>query len=122
LESISAARARQLIAAGAVPVDVREAYEHNAEHIEGDLLHPLSNLPDVIDTGGRPAIFYCRSGMRTRQAAAELAARVSTPSFVLDGGLAAWKRAGQATAGGGKSAIVGADLLRRLLSSLTGKS
>jgi rhodanese-related sulfurtransferase len=121
LTPVAAQRAQQLIAAGAVPVDVREAYEHNAEHIAGDVLHPLSALPSRIDTGGQPAIFYCRSGTRTRQAEAELAARVSVPSYVLDGGIMGWKRAGLATEGGGRGAIVGADLLRRLLSSLTGK-
>lgn len=121
LRSIPVEQACQMIGAGAVLIDVREAYEFNAEHIEGGILYPLSALPHRIETHGRAAIFYCKSGMRTTMAASRLVPLVSTEAFVLQGGIDAWKRAGQATAGGGQNAVVGATLLRRLLSAVSGR-
>jgi rhodanese-related sulfurtransferase len=118
---VGIAEAASLVANGAIFVDVREAYEHNAEHIEGDVLHPLSALPREIDTGGKPAIFYCRSGARTNGAAARLGQLVRGPSYVLQGGLMAWKRAGNPVAGGDPKAVAGAGMLGRLLAALRGK-
>ncbi|MBP6434970.1 MAG: rhodanese family protein, partial [Sphingorhabdus sp.] len=39
-------------------------------------------------------IFTCRTGMRTGGACDRLAARVAGDAFVLDGGMAAWEKAG----------------------------
>ncbi len=39
-------------------------------------------------------IFTCRTGMRTGGACDRLAARVAGEAFVLDGGMAAWEKAG----------------------------
>lgn len=119
-QTVGVVEAAKLIAAGAVAIDVREAYEHNAEHIEGDVLHPLSALPPRIETGGKPAIFYCRTGVRTGRAASQLGAIVSGKAYVLQGGLLAWKQAGHPVAGGDPKAVTGANLLGRLLAALRG--
>lgn len=79
----------------AVLVDVREASEHARERIAGSRLMPLSGFdPKEAPTGdGKRLVLHCRSGVRSAQAAALLAA--SGRSVVqLRGGLQAWKAAG----------------------------
>ena len=65
LPIIDAAKARQLIAEGAVLVDVREADERAREHIPGTQHAPLSTLRSVEAPGAKAVIFHCRSGART---------------------------------------------------------
>jgi rhodanese-related sulfurtransferase len=97
LKTISPARAAELIRAGAVMIDVREADEHARERIPGARHHALSridqNAPIRIDDD--VLIFHCRSGARTKGNAARLAA--VTPqceTYMLEGGLDAWRKAG----------------------------
>ena len=72
LPVIDAAKARQLIAEGAVLVDVREADERAREHIPGTQHAPLSTLRSVEAPGAKAVIFHCRSGARTGANAARL--------------------------------------------------
>lgn len=98
---LSADAAHHLIESGqAVLVDVRAADEHARECIPGALHVPLA-LWQAGDArcgaalAGVPAVvFHCRSGHRTRAAAAALAAGAACDAYLLDGGLDAWKRAG----------------------------
>lgn len=92
LASIGPAEAERLIQAGAILVDVREQDEHARERIPGARHAALSRL-DHIDCGDAPAvIFHCKSGARTKAAAAKLASAVPVRAYVLEGGLEAWKK------------------------------
>jgi rhodanese-related sulfurtransferase len=97
LQTISPARAAELMRAGAVLIDIREADEHARERIPGARHHALTRIDrnDPIHKGDDVLIFHCRSGARTKGNAARLAA--ATPqceSYILEGGLDAWKKAG----------------------------
>ena len=97
LKTISPQRAAELIRSGAVLVDIREADEHAREHIAGARHHALSRIDQTspIRDGDDVVIFHCRSGARTKGNAARLAA--ATPkceTYILEGGLDAWKKAG----------------------------
>jgi rhodanese-related sulfurtransferase len=97
LKTISPARAAELVRGGAVLVDIREADEHARERIPGARHHALSRIDKdtPVRDGDDVVIFHCRSGARTRGNAARLAAAASTcESYMLDGGLEAWKKAG----------------------------
>lgn len=94
LPVIDVAKARQLIAEGAVLVDVREPDERAREHIPGTKHAPLSSLQSVNATGAMAVIFHCRSGARTGAHAARLGEAVGCEAYLLGGGLDAWKRAG----------------------------
>jgi rhodanese-related sulfurtransferase len=97
LQTISPARATELMRAGAVLIDIREADEHARERIPGARHHALTRIDRnyPIHKGDDVLIFHCRSGARTKGNAARLAA--ATPqceSYILEGGLDAWKKAG----------------------------
>jgi rhodanese-related sulfurtransferase len=101
LQSISPERAVKLMRDGAVLVDVREADEHARERISGARHHALSR-PD-FENPARPGdtvlVFHCRSGARTKAHAPRLAsAAAGCETYVLEGGLDAWKKAGLPTA------------------------
>ena len=55
-------------------VDVRQPEEYRASHLPGATLIPLQDLPERIDElpQDRNIVFYCRSGIRSRAAAAVL--------------------------------------------------
>jgi rhodanese-related sulfurtransferase len=92
--TISPADAHRLIDQGASLIDIRSPDEHARERIAGALNVPLDRLsPDC--TPGDLLIFHCRSGMRTGQAAAQLAeAADGRESYIVEGGLNAWGAAG----------------------------
>lgn len=82
---------------GAILVDVREADERAYAHVPGSAHLPLSRLAEaeLAVEAGRPVLFHCQSGARTAQNAAALAERAGAcEAFIVEGGLAAWKRAG----------------------------
>jgi rhodanese-related sulfurtransferase len=97
LKTISPQRAAEFVRSGAVLVDIREADEHAREKIPGAQHHALSRIDGntPIRDGDDVVIFHCRSGARTKSNAAKLAA--ATPkceTYILEGGLDAWKKAG----------------------------
>lgn len=98
LKTISPERAAELIRAGAVLVDIREADEHARERIPGARHHALSRIDR--DHPARPGddvlIFHCRSGARTKGNAPKLAAAApgACETYILEGGIDAWKKAG----------------------------
>jgi rhodanese-related sulfurtransferase len=97
LRSISPARAAELVRKGAVLVDIREADEHAREHIPGARHHALSRIDTTtpVHTGDDVLVFHCRSGARTKTNAAKLAASAGAcTTYVLEGGIEAWKKAG----------------------------
>jgi len=96
LQTITPERAAALMREGAVLVDVREADEHARERIPGARHHALSRLD--AEHPARPGddilIFHCRSGARTQANAPRLAAPGECETYILEGGLDAWKKAG----------------------------
>jgi len=97
LQTISPERAAALVRKGAVLVDIREADEHAREHIPGARHHALSRIDreTPVRKGDDVLVFHCRSGARTRGNAARLASAASgCQTYILDGGIDAWKKAG----------------------------
>ncbi len=83
----------------AVVVDVREAQEHQAGHIPGAVLVPLSsfNPAKVPDSTGKHLVFHCQMGRRCGPASDMMAASgFSGEIYRLDGGFNAWVQAGGA--------------------------
>lgn len=87
---------RRLEAGRAIIVDVREQDEFARRHIAGSLSSPLSQWEGtrIPSMPGQEIIFACWSGMRTAGACDRLATQVSSPAFVLQGGLDAWTKHG----------------------------
>jgi molybdopterin/thiamine biosynthesis adenylyltransferase/rhodanese-related sulfurtransferase len=83
----------------AVLVDVREASERRAGHIEDAAHIPLGNLvsslPQVLPDRDLEIVFYCATGARSAMAAAFAASMGYTRTSSLDGGIESWVRAGQ---------------------------
>jgi rhodanese-related sulfurtransferase len=95
LPRISPARAKELIDAGAVLVDIREADEHARSRIPAVRHVPLSRLDRLeIERGANAVIFHCRSGNRTASNADRLAQCTACEAYILDGGIDAWRSAG----------------------------
>ncbi|MDX3456359.1 MBL fold metallo-hydrolase [Streptomyces sp. ME02-8801-2C] len=96
---VTPAEALELIGAdrAAVLLDVREAREWEAGHAVGAVHAPLSALAAGAllpgSTQRRPLIAICRSGKRSREAAALLTARGAEVADVI-GGMRAWTEAG----------------------------
>ncbi|WP_066794181.1 rhodanese-like domain-containing protein [Sphingomonas soli] len=97
LATLSPAEARAAIDAGARLIDIRGADEHARERIPGAINVPLDRICD-LPCDGRPIVFHCKAGMRTAGNAAQLAAAAGdTRAYILEGGIDAWRGAGQAT-------------------------
>lgn len=77
-------------------VDIREPDEFARRHVKGALSHPLSGLEaaHLKVEPGRDVVFTCKTGMRTGANCDRLAAAVSRPAYVMDGGVDAWAAAG----------------------------
>src|SRR5664279_1306043 len=97
LKTISPERAAELVRSGAVLIDIREADEHARERIPGAHHHALSRIDHntPVRAGDDVLIFHCRSGARTKGNTARLAAAApQCETYILEGGLDAWRKAG----------------------------
>jgi rhodanese-related sulfurtransferase len=95
LPHISPAKAKDLIASGAVLVDIREADEHARSRIPAARHAPLSQLDQFkVEPEARAVIFHCRSGNRTASNADRLNRCTDCEAYLLDGGIDAWRSAG----------------------------
>lgn len=95
LATLSPADTRAAIDAGACLVDIRGADEHARERIPGALNLPLDRISE-LPRDGNPVVFHCKSGMRTAASAKQLAAAADGGrAYILDGGIDAWRGAGQ---------------------------
>ncbi|MDR3089606.1 MAG: rhodanese family protein [Desulfobulbaceae bacterium] len=85
-------------------IDVREPDEFAEMRITGAKLQPLSVLSHLPqdDDQHKAAVYFCRSGRRTAQAAAQLQGRGHLDTLILDGGLNGWLQAGFPVAKSGK--------------------
>lgn len=79
-------------------IDVRSVGEIMAGIIEGGLAMPLNQIPREGDNlpKDKPVVFYCRTGARSAQATAYMAARGYTQVYNLRGGIMDWARQGNA--------------------------
>jgi len=95
---VATPRTTQEQRSSALLLDVRTPAEFEEVHIEGAVLHPLTELdPAEVKklAEGRSACFIiCRSGGRARQAAEKLAAHGLPALHVMDGGMQAWESEG----------------------------
>ncbi len=99
-------RAAELAASGARMLDVREADEWSAGHIEGAMHVPLGQLEPAAIPLGVPIVAVCRSGNRSGTATAKL--RAAGHDVVnMSGGMLAWTEAGLpvATDGSGPGTV-----------------
>lgn len=99
--SISMREAREMIEAGGdfIVLDVRTPSEYAEGHIPGAILLPNEEIGAGGDTGpkalsllrdkGQKILVYCRSGARSRQAAAKLSEAGYT-NVVNIGGISSW--------------------------------
>jgi rhodanese-related sulfurtransferase len=100
LETITPARAAELIREGAALIDIRETHEHAHENIPGARHHALSQIDarHPLRAGDTVLIYHCKSGGRTNMNARRLAAASGNCDvYLLGGGIEAWKRAGLPT-------------------------
>ena len=88
-------RAAELAAEGATLVDVRQAYEREAGHIEGSSHIELARVAASAAAIDRDhaVVFYCRVGARSMMAASAFRA-AGYDAYTLAGGLLAWVDAG----------------------------
>lgn len=101
LNKIDAQQAKTLLDSGkAILVDIRESDEFAREHVPGAHHVPLSgfNPGDFPQDRGKIAIFHCASGARTAEAAPRILASGFAEVYMLEQGLAGWKKAGLQTA------------------------
>lgn len=97
LAALTPEEAERMIAAGAMLIDIRDADEHARERIPGATNHPLARIGQLVPHS-EPTIFHCRSGMRTQINSHQLAAAsAGSPSYVLAGGIDAWRSSGRST-------------------------
>jgi rhodanese-related sulfurtransferase len=84
--------------AGPTVLDVRTPAEFESAHIPDSFNVPLDLLPkhreELSRRLGGPAVLVCRTGARARQAETLLREVDLLDLQVLDGGLAAWEKAG----------------------------
>jgi rhodanese-related sulfurtransferase len=94
-------------APSALFLDVRTAAEFEEVHINGAVLHPLSDLDPAavqqLAQGRSPCVLVCRSGGRARQALEKLAQHGLAGLMVLEGGVSAWEAQGLPVVRGAKS-------------------
>lgn len=71
-------------------LDVREPFEHEIVHIDGDRLVPLAELlGDPALAGPGPVVVYCKTGVRSARAAEALTS-AGIDAVSLRGGIEAW--------------------------------
>lgn len=78
-------------------VDVRDAHEWAAGHIEGAVHHPLGTIPTSMAALDRhtPVALHCEGGTRSAIAASLLGHMGFTSVIDLTGGWREWNRSGQ---------------------------
>ncbi|NAZ81993.1 adenylyltransferase/sulfurtransferase MoeZ, partial [Kineococcus sp. R8] len=104
LPTVSALELQRELASAEPPVvvDVREPGEHAASALPGAVPAPLATVLDGTAAlpRDRPLVLHCAAGTRSARALRALLAAGYTDVRHLDGGLAAWLRAGGEVEGG----------------------
>jgi rhodanese-related sulfurtransferase len=100
LSTIDVDALRDLVSGDTAPrlIDVRSPQEFRAAHIPGSVNMPLEavrqHAAEIGNHVGEDEVFICRSGQRAEEARRLLGETGARVGRVLDGGLAAWQRAG----------------------------
>lgn len=94
VKTVSPIQARALISQGATLVDIREPDEYVRGHIVGAHNMPVGQLSGLDMPRPGPVIFHCKSGNRTSAYAERLAEAAQCETYLLEGGLDAWRKAG----------------------------
>lgn len=99
-QMVGAAGVRDLAGQDATLVDVREPDEYAAGHIPGAIQIPLGTLQANLERipRDRPVITYCAAGERSTSAASILERNGFAAVRNLEGGIEAWRAAGQRVA------------------------
>ena len=94
LVNVDVDQARELVAQGALLLDVREDAEFDLGHAPGALHVPLAEVPDHLDdlAKDRRIVCVCRSGGRSARAANFLLEQ-GFDVVNLEGGMTAWAEA-----------------------------
>ena len=94
-EDLTPEQVKELVDGGALLVDVRENYEHEAGHIAGSRHVVFSDLTAQAESieRDRPVVFYCRVGNRSAVATQAFKA-AGYDARNLAGGLVAWDERG----------------------------
>ncbi len=96
IETIGADKAKELLSEkreGEVTIlDVRQPQEYSSGHIPGAVFIPLPELMDRLGDldASKPVLAYCRTGNRSRSAAAMLLQNGFQSVLSIDGGINAW--------------------------------
>ena len=111
LEQVGPIRAKLMVRNGAILVDVREEAEvaalaYDAENVINVPLSQLATRMNEIPKD-KKVVVACRSGNRSRRAAAQLMANGYTNIVNLDGGMNAWQAKGLDVVENGKAAAKG---------------
>lgn len=84
--------------ASALVLDVRTLSEYESSHIEGAVLHPLTDLDPArireLSATHASCFLVCRSGGRSRQAYERLSSQGIKNLRVMEGGMQAWEASG----------------------------
>ncbi len=97
IEMITPLQAQEMVQGGqAILVDIREEEEYRQVHIAGSYLKPLSLLIDMppAENPGATAIFFCHSGGRTGANRPLLEKQGYVKSYIIEGGIMGWQKAG----------------------------
>lgn len=96
MKEVSPQEGQQLLAQGALLVDVREPDEYTEVHAQGAQLMPLSEFESRYSDlpKDKPLLMICRSGARSARAGEYLLAHGYSDVTNLAGGTLAWKEAG----------------------------
>jgi rhodanese-related sulfurtransferase len=97
LENWTPERVKQALdAQEIVLIDVRTPPEYMMEHVKGALLMPMAFFrADALPTqNGKRIVFHCGSGIRSGKVAKEAMEEGLSPLAHMEGGFAAWKKAG----------------------------
>ena len=91
VKRVSSTEAQDLLAAGALLLDVRFEDEWEESHISGCTHIPLTNLRSRVDelNKGADVVVYCRSGRRS-QVGAMLLSQLGFNAASMDGGIMEW--------------------------------
>ena len=110
--SIDPRSAAEMLAAGAILVDIRAPDEHAREKIVGALSRPLDQLQPI--DADAPVIFHCKTGQRTRMNSARLAHASGGLAYLLEGGIDGWRAAGLPVISEGARPSRVPDLMRQV--------
>lgn len=95
MQQITPQQVQNKLSNGTILVDIREPNETAKQYIEAAEKWPLSHMPNHKPDIKRKkeVIFFCRSGARTQINSKKLDASFPNKSYIMQGGISAWRGA-----------------------------